>query len=298
MVDWGPGTGDRVKFALYLPPFGDFADPLTLVSLAQEAESAGWDGFFLWDHVALEWPGPLVDPWIALAAVAAQTTSLRLGPLVTPLPRRRPWKVAREAVSLDYLSGGRAVLGVGLGILAEEFQNLGDEGDLKIRAEMLDEGLQALVGLWSGEPFSFEGRHYRIQEAQFLPRPLQSPRIPIWVAGLWPAKAPFRRAARWDGVFPLYQPDLMQDLSPQQVREIAAYIGEQRSSDEPFDILQRGTTPGEDRAQDLESIAAYEEAGATWWLENIHPWRFGWQGQGAWPLGAIRDYILQGPARE
>jgi probable F420-dependent oxidoreductase len=287
--------GVRVNFALYMPPFGDFADPRTLVDLARVAEASGWDGFFLWDHVALDWAGTLVDPWIALAAVAAATERIRLGPLVTPLPRRRPWVVARQAVSLDHLSQGRSVLGVGLGILPEEFENLGEEGDLKARAAMLDEGLEVLAGLWRGEPFSYEGKHYRIHDAHFLPRPLQEPRIPIWVAGLWPARAPFRRAARWDGVFPLNQADLMQDLLPHQVREIAAYLREVRSSDEPFEILHRGSTSGEDRAQDLESVAAYAEAGATWWLENIHPWRFGWQGQGAWPLDAVREYILAGP---
>ena len=286
-----------MNFALYMPPFGDFSDPRTLASLAQDAESAGWDGFFLWDHVALDWPGTVVDPWIALAAVAAQTEGIRLGPLVTPLPRRRPWKVAREAVSLDHLSQGRVVLGVGLGILPEEFENLGDEGDLKVRASMLDEGLEVLAGLWSGEPFSFEGEHYRIKEAHFLPKSLQEPRIPIWVAGLWPAKAPFRRAARWDGVFPLNQPDLYQALTPQQIKDVVAYIGEHRTSNAPFEVLHRGTTSGEDRAQDLEIVAAYAEAGATWWLENIHPWRFGWEGEGAWPIEAMRDYISKGPPK-
>jgi probable F420-dependent oxidoreductase len=286
-----------MRFALYLPPFGDFANPRILVTMAQSAEAAGWDGFFIWDHVALDWPGTVVDPWIALAAIAVETKTIRLGPMVTPLPRRRPWKVAREAISLDHLSGGRLALGVGLGILSEEFENMGDEGDLIVRAGMLDEALEVLTGLWSGEPFSYEGDHYQIREAHFLPKPFQSPRIPIWVAGLWPAKAPFRRAARWDGVFPLNQQDLYQDLTPEQIREIVAYVGEHRTSSEPFDVLQRGTTPGDNRDKDLETVAAYEGAGATWWLENIHPWRFGWEGEGSWPLEAIRDYIRNGPPK-
>lgn len=286
-----------MKFALYMPPFGDFADPHTLVAMAQAAEGSDWDGFFIWDHVALDWSGTVVDPWVALAALAVATEKIRLGPMITPLPRRRPWKVARESVSLDQLSHGRLVLGVGLGILSEEFENLGDEGDLKVRAEMLDEGLEVLSGLWSGEPFSYEGEHYHIKDTHFLPKPFQVPRIPIWVAGLWPAKAPFRRAARWDGVFPLNQQDLYQDLTPEQISDIVAYIGEHRSSNESFDILQRGTTLGEDRDKDLETVAAYEDAGATWWLENIHPWRFGWEGEGGWPLEAIREYIIKGPPR-
>jgi probable F420-dependent oxidoreductase len=265
--------------------------------MAQAAEAADWDGFFIWDHVAMDWPGTVVDPWIALAAIAAQTERIRLGPMVTPLPRRRPWKIAREAVSLDHLSQGRLVLGVGLGILSEEFENLGDEPDLKVRAAMLDEGLEVLSGLWSGEPFSHEGEHYHIKDTHFLPKPFQVPRIPIWVAGLWPAKAPFHRAARWDGIFPLNQPDLMVDLTPQQVKDIVAYIGERRSSNSHFDVLHRGTTPGDDRDEDLEIVAAYRDAGATWWLENIHPWRFGWGGEGNWPLDAIREYISKGPPR-
>lgn len=286
-----------MKFALYMPPFGDFADPHVLMNMAQSAETAGWDGFYIWDHVALDWPGTVVDPWIVLAAIASATERIRLGPMVTPLPRRRPWKVAREAVTLDHLSRGRLMLGVGLGILSEEFEHLGDEGDLKVRAAMLDEGLDVLAGLWSGEPFSFEGDHYHIRNAHFLPKPFQLPRIPICVAGLWPARAPFRRAARWDGVFPLNQRDLYQDLTPDQIKDIVSCICEHRINNEPFEVLHRGTTNGEDRGRDLEMVAGYEEAGASWWLENIHPWRFGWEGEGAWPLEAMREYILAGPPR-
>lgn len=286
-----------MKFALYMPPFGDFSNPHILASMAQVAEAAGWDGFFIWDHVALDWPGTVVDPWVALAAIAATTEQIRIGPMVTPLPRRRPWKVARESVSLDHLSRGRLMLGVGLGILPEEFEYLGDEENVKIRAAMLDEGLAVLAGLWSGERFSFEGDHYHIQDAHFLPKPFQSPRVPIFVAGLWPARAPFRRAAQWDGVFPLNQSDLRQDLKPEQIREIVAYIGEHRTSSEPFEVLHWGTTPGEHPGKDLEIVAAYQQAGVTWWLENIHPWRFGWEGEGSWPLDAIRKYVSAGPPR-
>ena len=161
----------RVNFGIDLPTYGEFADPRLLASLAREAEDAGWDGFFLYDQVAPERPLPLVDPWIALTAVALATTRLRLGTLVTPLPRRRPWKLARETVSLDHLSGGRLILGVGLGVSPEEFDDLGEEADLRTRAAMLDEALIVLTGLWSGEPFSHQGTHYTVRAAQFLPPP-------------------------------------------------------------------------------------------------------------------------------
>ncbi len=158
--------------------------------LARDAESAGWDGFFLWDHIAEKDEAgnslPCTDPWIALTAAALQTTSIILGTTVTPLPRRRPHKLARETVTLDRLSGGRLVLGVGIGGGKTEWDLLGEETDLPSRGRMLDEGLDILVGLWSGESFEYQGEHYHIEQAQFLPKPLQQPRIPIWVGGGWP----------------------------------------------------------------------------------------------------------------
>jgi len=187
-----------MRFALYVEITGLLGYPQTLARLAREAEAAGWDGFFIWDIFGGDSaaPAPVVDPWIALAAIAATTERIRFGTMVTPLPRRRPWKLAREAVSLDHLSGGRLILGVGIGAMPEEFARFGDEPDPRKRAEMLDEGLEVLTGLWSGEPFSFHGRYYWVEEATLLPRPVQQPRIPIWVAGIWPHKPPFRRAAR------------------------------------------------------------------------------------------------------
>ena len=170
-----------MHFGIHLPIFGPYGDALRLADLAAEAEEAGWDGFFLWDAVANALP--LVDPWVALTAIALNTKRIRLGPLVTPLSRRRPWKVARETVSLDHLSHGRLILGAGSGGDPEEFDDLGEARDPKIRAAMLEEGLEVLINLWSGKTFTFEGSYYHIQTAQFLPRPLQSPRIPIWVGG-------------------------------------------------------------------------------------------------------------------
>src|SRR5579859_790860 len=196
-----------MQFAVYVPNFGPYADARVLAELAYEAEETGWDGFFLWDQVSKTTLtptfDPMVDPWIALAAIALRTRTIRLGPLVTLLSRRRPWVLARQTVSLDHLSAGRLILGVGSGGGHYDFEALGEASDAKTLASLLDEGLAVLTGLWSGEPYHFEGTHYHIKEAQFLPRPLQSPRIPIWVAGMWPHKAPFRRAVRFDGVAPI-----------------------------------------------------------------------------------------------
>jgi len=195
-----------MKFGVYLPNFGPYGDARVLAALACDAEAAGWDGFFIWDHIARSWATDVVDPWIALAAVAVATTRVRIGALVTPIPRRRPWKLARETVSLDHLSSGRLIFAVGIGSgQAVEWDDLGDEVDVKKRGQMLDEGLAVLDGLWQGEPFSHAGEYYRVKKAHFLPRAIRSPRIPVWVAGNWPNKAPMRRAARWDGAFPLYE---------------------------------------------------------------------------------------------
>lgn len=285
-----------MKFGLYLPPCGEYADARRLADLAREAEEAGWEGFFIWDHMQMGWPTAVVDPWIALTAVAMNTRRIRFGPLVTPLPRRRPWKLARETASLDRLSGGRLTLGIGLGYGEQEFSNFGEPAGPQVRAAMLDEALEVLAGLWSGAPFAYRGVHYQIEEVQFTPTPVQAPRIPIWVAGFWPKKAPFRRAARWDGAFPLVENDAPM-MTPQEIREVGAYIIDQRSHAEPFDLVHSGVTPGEDLRRAAEIAQPYAEAGVTWWLENINPWRFGYNpatGEG-WPLEAMRQRIFQGP---
>lgn len=287
-----------MHFGLFVPLFGDYANARVLASLARDAETAGWEGFFLWDHVFTDWPDRLVDPWVALTAIALNTEHIRLGTLVTPIPRRRPWKLARETVSVDHLSNGRLTLGVGLGVNIEEFDYLGEPSDLKVRAAMLDEGLEILTGLWQGKPFSYTGQHYRVKEALFMPVPVQQPRIPIWVAGSWPNKAPFRRAARWDGVYPLNRDAFSNDLSPEQFMDIGSYIRKYRPESLPFDlVLKRNKLPKE-RGEDRADVAAYEKAGVTWWVEGVSPWRFGWEGEGNWPLAAMHDRILMGPPKE
>ena len=155
----------------------------------------------------------MADPWIALTAMAMVTNRIKLGPMIIPLPRRRPWKLARESVTLDRLSQGRLILGMGIGSdsFFKEYSTYGESQDDKLHGAMLDEGLDVLVRLWSGVRVNYTGQHYQLHDALFLPTPLQRPRIPIWIAGFWPMKKPFRRAAQWDGFCPLKQADqLMQ----------------------------------------------------------------------------------------
>ncbi len=283
-------------YGVSVPSLAHYADARMLAELAHDAEEAGWDGFFIGDHVATPWPVKVIDPWIALTAIALNTRSMRFGPMVTSLPRRRPWKVARESVSLDHLSGGRLILGFGSGTWPHEFEYLGEASDLRVRAAMLDEGLDVLIGLWSGKPFSYHDEHYKVQEALFLPPPIQSPRIPVWIAGTWPIKAPFRRAARWDGIHPIGRNlNLNEMMTPGQVRDMIAYINEHRDSSAPFDIVHAGITSGKDLAQDVDIVAEYADAGVTWWMEAINPER--WGDWGNWPLEAMRQRILDGPPK-
>lgn len=286
-----------MKYGLYLPNFGAFADARLLAELARDAEQAGWDGFFLWDHIARTVTPRVVDTWVALTAIALSTTTIRFGPLVTPIPRRRPWKLARETASLDQLSGGRLVLGVGtggLGGLTVEWANFGEELDLRTRAAMLDEGLEVLTGLWSGKPFTYIGQHYQVQETQFLPTPVQSPRVPIWVGGNWPHRPPFRRAARWDGAMP--QVDLQQGDEMSQLRQAIQYTREQRKDDGAYEVVySTSLLPGKDPARLGQRIAQYTEAGVTWLLEQLYPEHFGGEWQGEWPVEAMRQRIKQGP---
>ena len=287
-----------MRFAVYAPCFGPLADPAAVAALAVDAEAAGWDGFFVWDHLAMWWnrSEPVGDTSIALAAIAVATSRIRFGPLVTPLPRRRPHKVAREAVALDHLSGGRLILGVGLGSNRHEFEDLGEEEGLRARAGTLDEALEVLTGLWSGEPFEHRGSRYRVS-GQFLPRPVQRPRIPIWVAGSWPKRAPFRRAARFDGALAVLAEPGPFNTPPETVREIRDFVSGFRDPAAPFDIFVVNGNPQWDPDRDGAEVARYAGTGLTWWGEGIDPFRFGWEPGGTWPASAIRERILAGPPR-
>ncbi|MGE5124562.1 MAG: LLM class flavin-dependent oxidoreductase [Acidobacteriaceae bacterium] len=276
-------------YGIYTANFGAETTPQTMAELAAEAEEAGWDGFFIWDHMlySLNQKLPLYDPWVALAGIAMRTERIRIGTTVTPIARRRPWKLARETVTLDHLSRGRLTLSVGVGDPDEaDYGTFGEPTDRKVRAAMLDEGLEILAGLWSGQPFSFRGQHYQVKKCTFLPPPVQTPRIPIWVGGFWPHRRPFRRAARWDGAFPLnsgspYTPP------PAMLGEIRAYIQEHRQSQAAFDMVIMGTTPGNDPKTARRKIAGYAGSGLTWWLESLYRWRNSLEG--------MRTRIRQGP---
>jgi alkanesulfonate monooxygenase SsuD/methylene tetrahydromethanopterin reductase-like flavin-dependent oxidoreductase (luciferase family) len=269
-----------LRSALWLPLFDELADPALIARLAADAEEAGWHGLFVWDH--LNWRAPvtaLADPWITLAAVATATERLRIGPMVTPLARRRPTKVARETATLDRLSGGRLTLGVGLGSdrFGHEFSRTGDETDDRVRAGMLDESLTVLAAAWSGAPVRHRGDHYTVDDLRFLPRPAQPDGIPVWAAGFPGRRAPLRRAARLDGFFPVNLDH------PDQLAEAVAMITELRAAagatDRPYDVaiaLPAGTDP-----------APYQRAGATWWLAEF-PCE-------AISVDAVRGVLREGP---
>jgi alkanesulfonate monooxygenase SsuD/methylene tetrahydromethanopterin reductase-like flavin-dependent oxidoreductase (luciferase family) len=241
-------------------PFGELADPRVLAELASAAEESGWDGFFVWDHIVHRSPArAIADPWVALAAVACATSRLRIGPMVTPLSRRRVQKVARETVTLDLLSSGRLTLGIGLGSARNgEFELFGEVTDPRERALLLDQGLADLAGYWAGE---------------FEPLPVQRPRIPVWVAAEWPYRRPVRRALRWDGLFPTGLP------GPEALAELVSEVREARPADDPFDMVVT-IAPGQD-------LKPWAQAGATWTLTD-----FGLQ-----PTQAeVREVINSGPA--
>jgi len=279
-----------MKYAFDVANFGPYADPRLLADLAHRAEDAGWDGFFIWDHIQILPPDPVGDPTVQLAAIAMATSRIRFGAMVTPLPRRHPWKFARETVTLDHLSNGRLILGFGLGTdwVFKELSTFGYALDEVVRAELLDEGLAIVTGLLSGEPFSFAGKHYTIQPTQFLPKPVQS-RIPIWIAGTWPRPRPFRRAARYDGVVPM-SGNIEKDLSADDVRAIARFIAKQRKANGPYDIVHAGDLGGKSKREAIDIVAPFIAAGATWWNEAPVPWKT--------TLDEVRARIDAGPPRE
>ena len=259
-----------MRYGVVMANLSDYADPRVGVRLAQAAEAAGWEAFFVWDHLGFVRGVPSGDPWVILSAVAASTTRLRLGPTITPLARRRPQVVANALAALDLLSGGRVVFGAGLGGAPEEFTAFGDPGDARERAAMLDEGLAVLDQLLSGGTVTHHGPHYTVEGVSLAPRPLQRPRIPIWVGG---EGAPaLRRAARWDGwLAPATSLDgaLTMSKSPERIAEMVATIRRHRTASAPFDVAVDGYS----QAGDPALPRAYEEAGATWWLESVHGMR-------------------------
>jgi alkanesulfonate monooxygenase SsuD/methylene tetrahydromethanopterin reductase-like flavin-dependent oxidoreductase (luciferase family) len=261
LIDLTATPRGDMRSGLWLPLFEELADPRVVARLAAEAEEQGWDGIFVWDQI--RWREPIrqvADPWITLTAVATATEKVKLGPMVTPLPRRRPAKVARETSTLDQLSGGRLILGVGLGgdQFAGEFSKTGEQVDDRSRGEMLDEALEILTEAWSGEAVKHRGKHYVIDDVQFLPRPIQRPGVPVWVAAFPGKVKPLRRAARYDGFFPAGLTSVEEfALAVSTVRELR---GDKAA---PFEIAA-ALPPGTD-------VAPYAKAGATWWMTEFEP---------------------------
>ena len=264
-----------MRYGICVPNLAEFSDPRRVAALARRAEEAGWDGFFVWDHVVFAYGVPdTADPWVLLTVIAMETERIRLGPLVTPVARRRPGTLARQATSVDRLSGGRLVFGAGLGFtLQAEYGTWGDQAEPPVVASRLDEGLEVLARLWSGERVDFRGEHLTAAGVTFAPAPLQRPRPPVWIGCDWPSRAPLRRAKRWDGIAPMIvnPRDGSWSATPEAVAEIAAAAREGRDGDGPFDVVITGRTRTGQPAEARQAVAAIAAAGATWWLEGFRP---------------------------
>lgn len=276
-----------MKFGFVLP----YGDARTTADLAAEAEQAGWDGFFVWEPV---WG---IDAWVALAAAAMQTSRIRLGTMLTPISRMRPWKLASETATLDHLSNGRVILAVGLGAIDSGFEAFGEVTDRKARAELMDEGLDILTGLWQGQPFNYAGQHYQVKATEFFPPPppVQKPRIPIWVVGAWPSEKSMRRVMRYDGLLPQVLRTTpagrrAEQATPADVQAMKAYVDQHRTATTPFEIVVEGQTPGKGKRAARAILQPWQAAGATWWNEAM--WETMSQPGGA---KAVLKRLRQGP---
>jgi hypothetical protein len=271
-----------MRYGYCVHAFEDFNANL---DLACEAEEAGWDGFFLPDGLAIETPNhgalPLCDPWVVMGAIAVRTTRIRFGTMITPLSRRRPWKVARECVTVDHLSKGRLILSVGMGAAEDDggFHKVGEAMDLRIRAQRLDEALAIIDGLWKGQPYSFKGECFAVDGLTMLPRPVQTPRIPIWVVGVWGKPKSVRRVLAWDGIIPQRYRD-WNPFSPEEYRMIRDEILRQRDG-ESFDIVAGGLS-----GSGANAVRSFAQAGATWWVEGD---------MGTLSFEKVRERLRQGP---
>jgi alkanesulfonate monooxygenase SsuD/methylene tetrahydromethanopterin reductase-like flavin-dependent oxidoreductase (luciferase family) len=268
-----------MKYGFVLP----WGDARTAAELAAVAEAHGWDGFFVWEPV---WG---VDAWVALAAAAMATTRIRLGTMLTPLPRRRPWDLAGQSAAVDNLSGGRLILSVGLGAAHAGWLAFEPDPGRRTRAELLDEGLDIVTGLWAGQPFEYDGRHYRVTPSDFMapPPPVQRPRIPIWVVGGWPARRSMARAARYDGWLPnVVGKGAAGPATPEQVHAGVEWIRDFRTVEglpvQGYEVICEGTTPT-DPVAGAAQVRPWQEAGATWWIESD------------WSVAreAVRDYAAE-----
>lgn len=258
-----------MKYGFILP----FGDVNTAADYAETAEKNGWDGFFVWESI---WG---VDAWVSLAAAAILTRRIKLGTMLSPLSRMRPWKIASETTSLDRLSIGRTILSVGLGAPEVGFAAFNEVTDRKTRAELLDESLEIITGLWSGEPVKHQGKHYQVDTSLLDPAfahpslPIQKPRIPIWVVGAWFHQKSIDRVMKYDGFIPnFYGLDgqiQMGTPSPTQIREVAEYISTHKTEKREIDLIVEGRSSGENHKNGAENVRRYQDAGATWWLESM-----------------------------
>lgn len=265
-----------MKFGFVLP----FGDARVAADMAREAEQAGWDGFFVWESV---WG---VDAWVALGAAAMVTERIRLGTMLTPISRMRPWDLAGKTTTVDNLSNGRVILAVGVGAVDTGFAEFGEETDIRKRAELMDEGLDIMTGLWKGQPFNYEGKHYTVRELTFTPPPppVQQPRIPIWVVGVWPKMKSMRRVLRYDGV--------VHQGTPATLKDARDWIEANREETTPFDYVGEGSTTGDDIAGTRAVVEPWADSGATWYNEAM------WQiPREADQLEVVRRRIQQGPPR-
>jgi hypothetical protein len=258
----------ELKYGFVLP----FGDARVVAELAHEAEEAGWDGVFRYEAV---WH---IDAWICLTAAAMTTKRIRLGTLISPLPRMRPWRVAAQTATLDNLSGGRVILGAGVGWLMYGYQSFTDEvTDIRLRAELLDEAVDVLDLLWRGQPGAFDGKHYHVRLSElnveyYPPKPVQQPRIPIWMVGIWKREKSMRRVLKCDGLIPEKRSSDGQEsqLTPQDIRAMSEYVRANREMDTPFDIIMQGNTVDHSRQQFRDKVTPFSEAGATWWIEALY----------------------------
>jgi hypothetical protein len=277
-----------MKWGIVMP----HGDARQAADTAKLAEDHGWDGFFVWEPV---WG---IDAWVCLTAAAMLTRTIRLGTMLTPISRMRPWDLAGKAATLDHLSNGRVNLAIGLGAPDTGWANFNEVTDRKTRAELMDEGLIILTALWTGQPFTHQGKHYQVTtENAFMPPPppVQKPRIPVWVVGAWPSEKSMQRVCRYDGLLPMkLKPagagsgERVELVTPDDLREMHVYVGQNRALTTPFDIIVEGQTPGDDPAKDAATLRGWQAAGATWWIESL------WEAK---DLPAIHQRIRRGPIR-
>jgi len=265
---------------------------MALVDLAVEAEQSGFDGFFIWDHMTWSNDGlgpSIVDPWAVLSAIAVRTERIIIGPMITPVSRRRPWVLARQTVTLDLLAKGRTVFGVGLGAPVHgDFGIFGEETDDRTRAQMLDEGLDLLGRLWTGDVVKFHGKHFQVEPVRFTPTPFNDTKIPVWVGGVLPSTAGMRRAARWDGAVPIrYEGNKLARPTAENIAFVRDLTIERRGTTDGFDLVVWAEV-AEDPIAVAAELPAYEQAGTTWWIETARPPQADWYSD-------LRDRISVGP---